>query len=199
MSGCGTPPLLTIVSMRPGGAAAEERFELALAAVDDVERVDARHADRAGGQPDNDCRIAHFGDALGEGGDGQEGIDAQCGGDHRAVGDEQAVMDAAVAREHAAELVNRAVQVVLAHRASAQRVGGDQVASVEDAPGGVGDEVGAERACVAADLLVHAGEDLLARLVPLDGHAAVGLVPGRVEVRCRGRRRVPSPGRAWCG
>ena len=112
----------------------------------------------------------------------QERIHAQRARDHRAIGHEQSLVHAAVAREHAAERVHRALQVIVAHRAAAQRMRRDQVAQVEHAPGRVGDEVAAQRVRMAADLFVHAGEDLLLPgLVPGDADPAVGFGPGRVE------------------
>ena len=47
----GAPPLLTSVSIAHGGAAAEQRFELAFVVIDGIQRMDARHADRLSAAP----------------------------------------------------------------------------------------------------------------------------------------------------
>ena len=155
-----------------GGAAAEQRFELPFVVVDRVQGVDARHADRA-----RRCRIVVAEsvmrrEALGQRRNREERIHSQRARNHRPIGHVQSRVDAAVAREHAAERVHRALQVIVAHRAAAQRMRRDQVPQVEHAPGRVGNEVAAQRVRVAAHLFVHAREDLLLPgLVPGDAYA----------------------------
>ena len=183
-----------------GGAAAEQRFQLPFVVIDRVQRVDARHADRCRPAPDRRCRIRHR--------SAKRSVSAEIvrnGFTPSALGitepsvTKSPCVHAAIAREHAAERVHRALQVIVAHRAAAQRMRRDQVPQVEHAPGGVGDEVAAQRVRVAADLLVHAREDLLLPgLVPGDADAPVGFGPRRFEQnRRRARCPAPSPGTAW--
>ena len=115
-------------------------------------------------------------EALGQRRNRQEGIHAERARDHRAIGHREALVHAAIAREDAPERVHRALQVVVAHGAAAQRMRGDHVAQVEHAPRRVGNEVGAQGARVPPQFLVHAREDLLLpALVPGDADAPVGL------------------------
>ena len=59
---------------------------------------------------------------------------------------------------------------------------GNQMPGFEDVPEGIGDEVGLLGARVAAQFFVDARENNLPPCpVPLNGHAAVGLVPGGIE------------------
>ena len=168
-----------------GGAAAEQRFELALVIVGGVERANAGHADRFRRLGIGSAlELLNFAldKALGQRRDRQKRIDAQRARNDGAIGDVEALMHAAVAGEHPSEHVHSALQVIVAHRASTQRMRGNQVPQLEKTPGGIGNEAGAQRVRMAAQFLVHSREDLLlAGLVPGNLDAAVGLDEGLLE------------------
>src|SRR5690348_288928 len=99
-------------------------------------------------------------------------------------------MNAPVTREHPAVYVDGALPVVVAHRAAAQWVRRDEMSQVEETPGRVGNEVGAQRARMTPQLFVHACEDLLLPgLIPRDADPAVAL-PGRRLEQDRAARVV---------
>src|SRR5262249_26959560 len=107
-------------------------------------------------------------------GDGEERIDAKGARYDGAVSDVESVVNRAVAGEYAPVRIDGALQMIVAHRASAQRVGSDQVAQVEETPGGIFDEVGLQSVCMPAKFRIHASEDLLLPgFVPRDADAAI--------------------------
>ena len=74
------------------------------------------------------------------------------------------------------------MQVIIAHRAAAQRMRGDQMAELEKAPGRIGYEAAAQCARMPSQFLIHTREDLLlAGMIPGDAYAAVGLCPWRFK------------------
>src|SRR5581483_5939920 len=114
--------------------------------------------------------------------DRQEWVDAQSAGDYRAVDHVEALVHGTIALEDAAEDVYGPLQVVFSHGASAERMRGDQVPEIEEAPRRIGDEAALQGTGVPPQLFVHVGEDLLlAGAIPGDADAPVALGDRRLE------------------
>src|SRR5262245_33365673 len=140
------------------------RANLAFWMAHDVDSLDARQSDpRSRSRVRDSLHLLDLAldDPLGKRGDRQKWVDAESRGQQCAIGHEETLVYGAVSGEHATVLIDGAVLIVLADRATAERMRRQQRPHLEERPQRTRNEPGAKRPGVTPQLVVEAPEDVL--------------------------------------
>lgn len=151
--------------------------QLAFGRAHDLDSIDTRESDTGFGRRVRESLHLldlALDDPLGKRGDRQKWVDAESRGHHCAIGHEEALVYGAVSGEHATVLIDRAVLIVLADRAAAERMRGQQRPDLEERPQRTRNEPGAKRPRVTPQLVVEALEDpLRPDVLPMNLEASI--------------------------